>query len=725
MEIQIKRGRYQNELTRYRYDVVLHLGKKTSLAIANPLDLDWQQDNLTLTAIRERIKETNPERLRIKRIPNARMWGDIKAIELLSGAHFRQTVGELRSAIELAGIEPEDWWSLQSEIPYKIYITWSGDGANGCYDAILVREGIETTVNEVIPAINTQPNLKPWYAYANNPMQSKEALVPKLRNFLKQKLPEYMIPSAFVFLDTFPLTPNGKVDRRSLPAPTQDRPILAQEFVAPRTPVEKQLADIWVQVLNVHPIGIRDNFFELGGHSLLIMQLLSQLKDTFGVNLPLHSLLKNPTIVGIAEAIETFRHSEVALLEGINVKDLQQEAILESSICPLSNSTPLITEPDAIFLTGATGFLGAFLLDELLHQTAATIYCLVRNCNTSDEGKHKIQKNLKRYSLENQSFNSRIIPIIGDLSQPLLGLEEQHFYYLASEIDLIYHAGADVNLLYPYPALRATNVQGTQEILRLATQIKLKPVHYVSSLGVFESTGYSGKKRKIEEQDSLDDCEVVYGGYCQSKWVVEKMLETAKSRGIPVIIYRPGMISAHSQTGVFNTQDMLCRLIEQFIEQGSAPDLDITIDMTPVDYVSRAIVYLSKQKELLGQVFHLVHPQPLHLSNFVKEICALGYAIELIEYSQWQSQLRKVAMNSQQTGLGVMLPLFTEQIPNSLLTYLEMTSMAMLFDCKNTLEGLNHTSISCPPVDSQLIATFFSYLTDNSFLTPSAFLKQT
>lgn len=157
------------------------------------------------------------------------------------------------------------------------------------------------------------------------------------------------------------------MDRRSLPALTQDRPVLEQDFVAPRTPVEEQLPDIWVQVLNVHPIGIQDNFFELGGHSLLIMQLLSQVKDAFGVNLPLHCLFENPTVIGMAQAmgeytshfaIKTFHHSSLATpLEGMTVKDLQREAVLDPSIRPVVNVGARVTEPDAIFLTGAIGFL--------------------------------------------------------------------------------------------------------------------------------------------------------------------------------------------------------------------------------------------------------------------------------------------------------------------------------------------------------------------------------
>ena len=126
----------------------------------------------------------------------------------------------------------------------------------------------------------------------------------ELRSFLKQQLPEYMIPSAFVLLDALPLSPNGKVDRKALPAPDQSRPEPEESYVAPRTPVEEMLAEIWAEVLKLDKVGIDDNFFELGGHSLLATQLISRLHAAFKVEIPLRALFENPTVAGLAERVE-------------------------------------------------------------------------------------------------------------------------------------------------------------------------------------------------------------------------------------------------------------------------------------------------------------------------------------------------------------------------------------------------------------------------------------
>jgi acyl carrier protein len=125
----------------------------------------------------------------------------------------------------------------------------------------------------------------------------------ELRSYLRHKLPEYMIPSVFVFLEALPLSPNGKVNRKALPASDTNRAELDQTFVAPRTPTEELLAGIWAEVLKVDKVGVYDNFFDLGGHSLLATQVVSRVRQTFHIEIALRSLFEHPTIGGLAEQI--------------------------------------------------------------------------------------------------------------------------------------------------------------------------------------------------------------------------------------------------------------------------------------------------------------------------------------------------------------------------------------------------------------------------------------
>ncbi|WP_457565977.1 phosphopantetheine-binding protein, partial [Caldithrix abyssi] len=128
--------------------------------------------------------------------------------------------------------------------------------------------------------------------------------ISQIRDQISKELPDYMVPSAYVFLDAMPLTPNGKIDRRTLPKPQLDRSAVQAEYIAPRNDVEEKLTQIVGELLNIEKVGIHDNFFELGGHSLLATQFMSRLRTTFGVELPLIKLFEKPTVAGLAEEVE-------------------------------------------------------------------------------------------------------------------------------------------------------------------------------------------------------------------------------------------------------------------------------------------------------------------------------------------------------------------------------------------------------------------------------------
>jgi acyl carrier protein len=142
----------------------------------------------------------------------------------------------------------------------------------------------------------------------------------ELRRFLQQQLPDYMVPATIIFLDDLPLSANGKVDRRALPSPLETKQ--EREFVAPRTPDEEKLAAIWTEVLKLARVSVTDSFFDLGGHSLLATQIISRIRNTFRVQLPLHSFLETPTIAGVAEKIV---HSPAAETEDDEIARLLQE----------------------------------------------------------------------------------------------------------------------------------------------------------------------------------------------------------------------------------------------------------------------------------------------------------------------------------------------------------------------------------------------------------------
>lgn len=389
--------------------------------------------------------------------------------------------------------------------------------------------------------------------------------------------------------------------------------------------------------------------------------------------------------------------------------DLQAEAALDASIVPASPFQASGREPNTLFMTGATGFLGAFLLHELLEQTQAKVYCLVRAI-TESAAAAKLRHSLSRYGLDIRE-STRIVPVCGDISEPLLGLKENRFRELSLTMDLVLHNAAWVNFVYPYARLKPANVNGTAEALRLACCGRVKPLHYVSTLSVFgneqppDPAGFS-------EEDSVGPDADLGGGYAQSKWVAEQLVKAAATRGLPAVIYRPATIAGHSQTGVWNNDDLLCRLIKGCIQIGQAPQEAHWFNFVPVDYASRAIVHLSRRPELLGQTFHINQPQPLSSTAFIDWIKAYGYALERVPYHQWRQAIHKAVEHSSNHALSPLLPMFVEQWQGE-------ERSAALYDCRKTVALLNAGEIASPSVDASLWRGYLRYLQGNGYLPPS------
>lgn len=322
VKIELKRGRNHNEFSRFRYNVLLHVGGEPPQKPEHAW-LDWEKQALTLGKLIEILRETEPEVLGVRRLPNSRLASEVATLELLANPDKIATIGELRAAMVGAaigganknggaalGIDPEAVWAIGQELPYTIQVCWSSDGAMGGYDVLLKRQDKQKPTagdwggywlpDAAVP-------VKPWSHYANNPLQGMFAsqLVPQLRLFLQNQLPEYMLPAYYVLLNALPLTPSGKIDRRRLPPPDQLRPQLQEAFVAPGNPVEEVLAELFAQVLGLERVGVHDHFFaELGGHSLLATQLVSKIRSTLQVELPLRHIFDSPTVASLAVQLQ-------------------------------------------------------------------------------------------------------------------------------------------------------------------------------------------------------------------------------------------------------------------------------------------------------------------------------------------------------------------------------------------------------------------------------------
>jgi amino acid adenylation domain-containing protein len=366
VEIQLKRGRAHNELTRFRYDVVMHVGEQISPS-SGCAWLDWKKQGLTRESLAEILQKTHPEMLGLTGVPNARLTSEAVALEWLNADDGTASVGDLRrqreEELSSHAIEPEDLWGLEQNLPYQVEVRASRAAVDGCCDVILRRRNEQGEVADY--AVTQFPGesdaFRPWATYANNPLRQRVAgkLIPQLRLWVGGKLPDYMVPSAFVLLDAMPLTASGKVNRRALPAPEQTRTEGVADFQAPHTPLEEMLAAIFADVLRVERVSINDNFFELGGHSLSATQVVARIRHRLHVDLAVRAMFESPTVAGLAQAVEQRQRGEHGLVapaivrvprdQRLPLSFAQQRLWVLDQIEP---NNPLYNIPRAIRLTG-------------------------------------------------------------------------------------------------------------------------------------------------------------------------------------------------------------------------------------------------------------------------------------------------------------------------------------------------------------------------------------
>jgi thioester reductase-like protein len=572
----------------------------------------------------------------------------------------------------------------------------------------------------------------------------RRELVLELRSVLKQRLAEYMVPhtNCWVFLRALPLTPNGKVNKRALPAPpksstkektkgSSSSSNSSVRFVAPRTEDEELVGQMVCSILSLPAVSVHDNFFELGGHSLAATQLLAAIQETFGVDLPIGTLFANPTVASIVRQIHALRGDVVPGdeegkndndNEGEDTKRNELEKIVDQDLhlmdgISFDNSTTASAGKKKLsvaLLTGATGFVGAYVLHQLLVQPEEStrklsntiVVCIARG-GSDKEARERVRKNLVKYDLWRDLTSlpiTKLRVLAGDLALPKLGLQNNVYESLRKNITEIYHCAAWVHGLYPYNRLRQANVVGTAEILKLASMASPSAhVHHISTLSVVpESFG------NVSERDELprDSFSKLHQGYAQTKWVAEKLVEEAQRRGLRATVWRLGRITGHNVTGVASTEDFMCRFIKGCVQIRCAPELPWPVDMNPVNLVGAAIVRISRRGRF-GNIFHYCHPNPPPLVALFKWLDRFGYQIHIVKYMKWRDALMNCKADNS------LMPLRT---------YFEADENwgqggAPKFDSTNLTSELSGTELwGTENVDAKLLGVYFKYYIKIGFM---------
>jgi glyine---[glycyl-carrier protein] ligase len=383
--------------------------------------------------------------------------------------------------------------------------------------------------------------------------------------------------------------------------------------------------------------------------------------------------------------------------------NLRDEIHLAADIRPpVHAATPC--DQQHVLLTGGSGYLGAFLVGDLLLRTDAAVHCLVR-AESAGHAHQRLLANLRRYGIDIAECRRRLTAIPGDFSQDNLGLPRARYDGLAEQIDAVYHAGASVSFALDYDRIKPANVDGTANILRFACRRRPKWLHYVSTYAVFNTEFYCGVGC-VKERPLAGDARGLRRGYGQSKWVAEGLCQLAAHRGLPVSVYRAGMISGQSGNGVCNPTDTMTLTMLAVLRMGAALNTDFLLHLTPVDYCSRAIVELAQPSRRSTGEFHLINRRPISWSAWLRWLADQGRQVLLLSPRDWFDRLRQTA---RQYPALLPLVLMLAFDPNKDF-WNDSNIFRLEFDTARADGGLRGSGVSCPPVDGSLLQTYLDFL---------------
>ncbi|KAF7350395.1 hypothetical protein MVEN_01344300 [Mycena venus] len=544
-------------------------------------------------------------------------------------------------------------------------------------------------------------------------------LIKDIREHLKKKLPSYSVPSLFVPLRRMPLNPNGKVDKPALPFPDTAQAAAVPSRKANTT--DDTIRQIWASMLPnpPQPIPSDESFFDLGGHSILATRLIFEIRKTFVVDAPLGLVFERPTIAGLVEAVEVLRNGDLgfsykqpdapASTNLLTVPGAQQPQAaqpleygddLEKLLPHLQDSYPELpadftSKPLTIFLTGATGFLGAFVLRDLLARDARVrkVICLVRAPDVQN-GLERLRAGSTDRGVWDEEWvkAGRLEVVTGDLGVEFFGMGKDGWQRIAEEADAVVHNGALVHWVYPYDKLRNANVLATLTAIDLASTGKQKLVVFVSSTSAIDSEHYvqlsdsltSGHSqyRGVPEIDDLEGARSsLKTGYGQTKWVSEKLLFEAGRRGLQGHISRTRTISSGGSSKAVSSSD---------------------------SFLTSTTPRRAPRNAALSVLHITARPLPTY-NSLLGPLAQYGFSTTQCEYVVWRRRLEQHVMETQDNALFPLLHFVLDDLPTS--------TKSPELDDTNTVAVL--TAAQAEPestVSEELMGKYLAWLVRAGFL---------
>ena len=439
-------------------------------------------------------------------------------------------------------------------------------------------------------------------------------------------------------------------------------------------------------------------------------RLLARIHDGFGRRVGFAELARDPSLAELARMLAgpAPRPPEPPL-------DEAQDLVLPRTVVPvLRAGAGADRGPRRILVTGATGFLGGYLVAELLARSDAMIVCLVR-ARDDAEADRRLRASLRSGGRPATAASTRIEARAGRLEVPGLGLDDGARRALARGLDLVVHAAARVSFAASYAELRAANVLGLRELLALAVAAGGVPVHFVSSLALFDTAEHLGAELVLEDELPEHGAGFAHG-YGRSKWVAERNLRTASARGLPVTVHRPGNIVGDSATGFWPPGDTLTGMLRLATLTGAAPVLDLAIDLTPVDFVAAAVAALAVQGGPGSGTLHLAARERTSLASLVGWLGGLGLDLVPTPARAWEARIARLAASQPQDPAAATAALLGTRFGPAGRSFLELAASRPAFDTSRATGLLAPHGLACPAVEAATFGRYVAHLAARGFM---------
>jgi L-2-aminoadipate reductase len=488
----------------------------------------------------------------------------------------------------------------------------------------------------------------------------------EVRDHLKTRLPVYAVPTIYIVLDKLPLNPNGKVDKANLPFPdvaerTEDASEEDLKTWNSLTDTERTVAQKWgdlVPGLNPKTIKPENNFFDLGGHSLLAQQFLLTVRKDMGADVPISTLYGHSSLSGFSAQVDKIAQNGSAIADNDGGEPAYAKSLdeLMATLAPeYQSAEPERTDASeeiTVFLTGATGFLGSYLVRDLLERTRRGVKLIAHvRAKDSSAGMDRLQRSLRANGVWKDEWSGRLSCVVGDLAKPQLGVDDTVWRTLAQKVDVVIHNGAMVHWVRIYQDMMESNVQSTIDAMKLCNEGKAKVFTFVSSTSVLDTDHYiklserqtSTGQGAISEEDDMQGSRTGLGtGYGQTKWVSEQLVREAGRRGLRGSVIRPGYILGDHETGFCNVDDFLIRFLKGCVQLSARPHIVNTVNAVPVNHVARVVVAASLNPLPSGvHVVHVTAHPRLRMNEYLALLEYYGYSTPEISYNAWKDELEK------------------------------------------------------------------------------------